>query len=301
VENYLEERHGTCLKKGSRAKSPLPANYRPEFDMTEELEGEEASYYQSLVGILRWMVELGRIDIITEVSMLASHLALPRRGHLEACFHMFATSYLKSNHNATVVMDPTFPEIDHSVFKTCNWADAYPGATEPIPSNAPKPQGKSVDILLYVDSDLAGDNINRRSRTGYMIFVNSALVIAHSKKQARIETSVFGAEFCALTQGMDRMRGLRYKLRMMGIPLEGTSYTYGDNMSVIHNTQRPDSTLKKKCNSIAYHACREAVAAGEMITGHVPSEKNPADIATMIVPPGQKRNGLLDLMMYDFR
>jgi hypothetical protein len=84
VENYLEERHGTCLKKGSRAKSPLPANYRPEFDMTEELEGEEASYYQSLVGILRWMVELGRIDIITEVSMLASHLALPRRGHLEA-------------------------------------------------------------------------------------------------------------------------------------------------------------------------------------------------------------------------
>ena len=176
VENYLEERHGTCLKKGSRAKSPLPANYRPEFDMTEELEGEEASYYQSLVGILRWMVELGRIDIITEGSMLASHLALPCRGHLEAYFHMFA--YLKSNHNATVVMDPTYPEIDHSVFKTCNWADAYPGAAEPIPSNAPKPRGKSVDILLYVDSDLAGDNINRRSRTGYMIFVNSALVIA---------------------------------------------------------------------------------------------------------------------------
>ena len=134
-----------------------------------------------------------------------------------------------------------------------------------------------------------------------MIFVNSALVIAHSKKQARIETSVFEAEFCALTQGMDRMRGLRYKLRMMGIPLEGPSYTYGDNMSVIHNTQRPDSTLKKKCNSIACHACREAVAAGEMITGHVPSEKNPADIATKIVPPGQKRNGLLDLVMYNFR
>ena len=152
MENYLEERHGTCLKKGSRAKSPLPANYRPKLDMTEELEGEEASYYQSLVGILRWMVELGRIDIITEVSMLASHLALPHRGHLEACFHMFA--YLKSNHNATVVMDPTYPEIDHSVFKTCNWADAYPGATEPILSNAPKPRGKSVDILLYVDSTL---------------------------------------------------------------------------------------------------------------------------------------------------
>ena len=298
VADYLERHYSTTLKKPSRAKSPLPNNYRPELDLSEELEGEEASYYQSLVGILRWMVELGRVDIITEVSMLASHLALPRRGHLESIFHMFA--YLKSHHNATVVMDPTYPTIDHSVFKTCNWADVYPGATEPIPSNAPEPRGKSVDIRLYVDSDLAGDNINRRSRTGYMIYVNSALVIAHSKKQARIETSVFGAEFCALTQGMDRMRGLRYKLRMMGIPLEGPTFTYGDNMSVIHNTQRPDSTLKKKCNSISYHACREAVAAGEMITGHVPSEKNPADIATKIVPPGQKRNSLLRLVMYDF-
>ncbi|CAJ1940987.1 unnamed protein product [Cylindrotheca closterium] len=302
MSNYLvEEHHGTTLKKGSRARSPLPNNYRPELDMTEELEGEEgASYFQSLVGILRWMVELGRIDIITEVSMLASHLALPRRGHLKSIFHMFA--YLKAHHNATIVMDPSYPQIDHSVFKTCNWSDMYPGATEPIPPNAPEPRGKSIDVILYVDSDLAGDNINRRSRTGYMIYVNSrALVIAHSKKQARIETSVFGAEFCALTQGMDRMRGLRYKLRTMRIPMKGPTYAYGDNMSVIHNTQRPDSTLKKKCNSIAYHACCEAVAAGEMITGHVPSEKIPADLATKIVPPGQKRDGLLDIVMYDFR
>ncbi|CAJ1959784.1 unnamed protein product [Cylindrotheca closterium] len=257
VSNYLEEHHGTRLKKGSRARSPLPNNYCPELDMTEELEGEEASYFQSLVGILRLMVELGRIEIITEVSMLASHLALPRRGHLESIFHMFA--YLKAHHNATIVMDPSYPQIDHSVFKTCNWSDMYPGATEPIPPNTSEPQGKSIDVILYADSDLAGDNITRRS--GYMIYVNNALVIAHSKKQAWIETSVFGAEFCALTQGMDQMRGLRYKLHMMGIPMEGPTYAYGDNMSVIHNTQRPD-LLKKKCSLIAYHACCEAVAAG---------------------------------------
>ena len=43
VSNYLEQNYGTELKKPSRAKSPLPNNYRPELDLSEELEGEEAS------------------------------------------------------------------------------------------------------------------------------------------------------------------------------------------------------------------------------------------------------------------
>ena len=49
---------------------------------------------------------------------------------------------------------------------------------------------------------------------------------------------------------METMRGLRYKLRMMGVPITGPTYAYGDNMSVIHNTQRPESTLRKKSNEI---------------------------------------------------
>ena len=68
----------------------LPKDYRPEIDVTEELGDEDASYYQSLIGILRWMVELGRVDICTEVSMMSSHLSMPRRGHLEALLHVFA-------------------------------------------------------------------------------------------------------------------------------------------------------------------------------------------------------------------
>jgi hypothetical protein len=65
-----------------------------------------------------------------------------------------------------------------------------------------------------------------------------------------IETSVFGAEFVAMKVGMVVMCGLRYKIRMMGVPLSGLTYIYGDNMSVVHNTQRPELTLKKKSNSM---------------------------------------------------
>jgi hypothetical protein len=65
--------------------------------------------YQSLIGILRWIVELGWVDICCEMSMLSSHLALPPEGHLQQVYHMFA--YMKYHHNAEMVFDPTEPEV----------------------------------------------------------------------------------------------------------------------------------------------------------------------------------------------
>ena len=76
---------------------------------------------------------------------------------------------------------------------------------------------------------------------------------------------------------------------MMGVPIAGPSSVYGNNMLVIHNTQRPESTLKKKSNSICYHAVREAVAMKEKRTAHIPSGENHADICTKVIPSGQKR------------
>ena len=116
--------------------------------------------------------------------------------------------------------------------------------------------------------------------------------------QATIETSVFGAEFVAMKIGIEHSRSLRYKLRMMGIPLDGPTYVFGDNMSVIHNTQRPESTLKKKSNSICYHFVRESVAMGESLTTHVRSENNPSDICSKLVPGGAKRDHLVSMILY---
>ena len=81
-----------------------------------------------------------------------------------------------------------------------------------------------------------------------------------SKKQSTVETSVFSAEFCAMKHGIENLCGIRYKLCMMGIPVKGATYVYGDNMSVVTNVIQPESMLEKKSNSICYHAVREAVA-----------------------------------------
>ena len=74
---------------------------------------------------------------------------------------------------------------------------------------------------MWVDSDHAGDKVTRQSRTGYLIFLNTALINWLSKKQAIIEGSVFGAEFVSIKTGVEALRGIRYNLRMMGVPLTG--------------------------------------------------------------------------------
>ena len=218
VEQFLMKKFdGRKLAK--KASAPFLRDYDPITDTTKELDHELASYYQSQIGILRWMVELGRIDMITEVSLLASHIALPREGHLEAVFHIFA--YLKNKHNARMVFDPTYRNIDQSKFIRCDWKEFYGNIKELIPPDAPVPLGKEVDIIMYCDSDFAGDKMTRRSQNGYIIYINMAPIAWLSKRQPTIETSVFGAEFVALKVGIDALRGLRYKLRMMGIPISG--------------------------------------------------------------------------------
>ena len=295
IEKYMMD-NLEGRKLGKKASAPFPAGYDILLDTTPTLGPVLASFYQSQVGILRWIVELGRVDIVTEASLLASQLALPREGHLEAVFHLFL--YLRNKHNSCMAFDPTYPEIDMSDFKVCDWENFYTGAKEALPPNAPQPQGKEVDLRLFVDSDHAGDKLTRRSRSGYLIYLNMAPIVWWTRKQATVETSVFGAEFVAMKQGMEAMRGLRYKLRMMGVPLSGPSYFYGDNMSVIHNVQRPESTLKKKSNSICYHAVREAVAMGECLVGQIPTHNNLADLCTKVIPGGQKRDHLVSLILY---
>ena len=81
VEDYLAKRGRKLSEK--KVGTPLPTNYHPEFDVSPELILDEAAYYMSLIGILRWIVELGRIDITGEVSKISSHIFLPHEGHLD--------------------------------------------------------------------------------------------------------------------------------------------------------------------------------------------------------------------------
>jgi hypothetical protein len=104
---------------------------------------------------------------------------------------------------------------------------------------------------------------------------------------------------------------------MMGTPIDGPSYVYGDNMSVLHNTSNPECTLKKKSNSIAYHNTSnsestlkkksnsfvyhlvpESIALDEMRAGYINTDENCGDLMTKNLPRGERRENLLRGVMW---
>jgi hypothetical protein len=138
IENLFEEDgEGYSLK--NKVKNPFPSNYRPEIDVTDELASTLATRFMQLIGILRWAIELGRIDIFYEVSALSQYQANPCMGHLEAAYHIFA--YLKKHPNmGRLAYDPTMPKIDESVFNdNADWTSFYGNVEEELPPKMPEP------------------------------------------------------------------------------------------------------------------------------------------------------------------
>ena len=103
--------------------NPFVMGYDADMDDSEECNPKEASYFQSLIGVMRWMVELGRVDIHTEVSILSSFLACPGKVTLKLQLGLCLTSGTNTTPDC---MDPTYPDIDTSKFNDgAEWKEFY--------------------------------------------------------------------------------------------------------------------------------------------------------------------------------
>jgi hypothetical protein len=105
-----------CLP--TRVTTPLSQDNRPKVDQSKELDAKRGQYYQSLIGVLRWICELGRVDFLVADLMLSRYLVLLREGHLQEVFHLFA--YLKHHKHSKMVFDDTEPMFDPNAFKVCD-------------------------------------------------------------------------------------------------------------------------------------------------------------------------------------
>ncbi len=97
---------------------------------------------------------------------------------------------------------------------------------------------------MFVDSDHTGDQCTHWSCSGFLIYLNIALISWYSKRQSTIEMCTFGTEFVAMKTDIKALRGICCKLHMMGIPIDGDTNIYSDSMSVINNTLQPKSIHK---------------------------------------------------------
>ncbi len=91
--------------------------------MTPELNDHLTSRYLQLMGILRWAIELGRVDVFVEVSQ-----------HLEAAYHIFA--YLKHHETSRLAFDPKIPNVNEAAFNAnADWSNFYGNVCEEFHQN----------------------------------------------------------------------------------------------------------------------------------------------------------------------
>ena len=298
VENVEERIKDRRYKLNAKAVTPMKSGYIPETDDSPKLGPDDITLFQECIGMLRWAVEIGRVDVLTEVSMLSSYQASPREGHLEQVIHIFA--YLKKKPKLTLYFNPELPRVDPSMFsgdKSEDFLEQYRDAEEEMPPRMPKSRGRGLVIMAFVDASHAANKVTRRSHTGFIIFLNRAPIIWYSKRQNTVEASTFSSEFIAMKACMESVVAMRYKLRMFGVPVDTPADVLCDNQSVVNNSSKISSVLNKKYCSIAYHAVRWSVAADILRVGKVDTEHNLADAMTKRLT-AEKRNHLFGNWTY---
>jgi len=118
--------------------------------------------------------------------------------------------------------------------------------------------------------------------------MNNSVVKWYSKRQNTIETSAYGSELVSHRTAVDLLIKMRYCVRMLGIPLLYESRLYGDNQTVILNcSRRPESIIKKKHHSCAYHFICETSYIRWLFLAKQSSLKSKSDILTKAFNPSK--------------
>jgi hypothetical protein len=260
--------------------SPMDEGDHPELDLTPELDSNGIRLYQSLIGALQWAVTLGRFDIFVGVATMSSFRVAPRQGHLERLKRIYG--YLKRNSDGAIRFRTGIP--DHESRNTpqqYDWINSVYGPNkEELPPDMPTPKGKPMRTTTYEDANLVHCLATGRSMSGIIHLLNQTPIQWFCKKQNVVETATYGSEFMVARQATEQIMDLRYTLRMMGIPLDGPAWMFGDNQSVITSSTIPHFNLNKRHNALSYHRVREAMSAQLMYFIHIDGKLNPSDVMT---------------------
>jgi hypothetical protein len=231
TEKYVEEANRYVhsllkLYKLTRLKIKAPSvvssGYILEMDALELCASKLVYYYQQKIGVLHWAVELGRMNICAEVSMLASYTAAARAERINAMLHIFA--FLQHHPRSKEIFDNGYPVIEATHDE--DWSELYPDAKEEIPPNVPK----ALSIRKYGNYCMLFTQVLHLMPLLNMGF-NLSRQIAHVIVFK--EAGIYRDKHLWFKTATDLVKGLRYKLRVMGILIVGPAHMYVNNMSVV--------------------------------------------------------------------
>ena len=130
----------------------MVTSYFTELDGSHELELGDLKFDQELIGMLRWSMELGRVDILHETSLMSQYQESPRDGHMEQVLHILL--FLKKKPKLTLYMDTSLPRMDYSVLniKPEDFKEYYRNSEEEMPNQMSRPIRITAVTTAFVDS-----------------------------------------------------------------------------------------------------------------------------------------------------
>ena len=161
VMDVAEDLEKQGLKLKGKAYCPYEAGYHPEMDVMPELNEAGVAKFQGFISTFQWMIELGQVNILTEVSQLSSFQAMPWEGHLEACYSIFA--FLHKHPTMSLIFHPSCINISQDRFKSQDWMDFYGDGVEEPPPDTLEPLGEAIKVTAFIDSDHVGNLVTQQS------------------------------------------------------------------------------------------------------------------------------------------
>ena len=129
------------------------------------------------------------------------------------------------------------------------------------------------------------DHITGRSAMGILHFVNQTPVEWFSKHQNTVETATYGSEFVVAWTATEQIIDLCCTICMLGVPLDGPAWMFGNSESIVKSAMIPHLSLMKRHNALAsYNRVHKAIAVKVLHFCHIPGNQNPADVLTKFLP-----------------
>ena len=141
-------------------------------------------------------------------------------------------------------------------------------------------RNSSAVLSGYTDSDYAGDKLQRKSTSGFVFFLNDAVISWSSQKQPVVAVSSTEAEYVALAAGAREAIWLRKFLQELGYTQPEPTEILVDNQSAIKLAQNPEFHQRSKHIDVRFHFTRSLIEAKEIQVQYVPTEVQLADILT---------------------
>ena len=224
----------------------------PSLEVLMAEEGPEDYQGRTAIGMLGWLVQLTRPDLCYMFNWVCRHTQVANKSSQVFAIIKHCFRYLKGSKNV--------------------------GLTYPI--SVAGQENKEIEITVLVDSDLAG-TADKKSTTGYLIYINDRLVMYRTKKQSTVATSTCNAELNGIVEAAKAtlwLRGLLFE--DLGLPIRTPTNIYNDNLPAIKLCLNPVSHSATRHFAIKQATLREWVQRNHISIHHMSGECLAADLLT---------------------